>query len=262
VSQIVVQQVEASMAERAKGGKRGAGKRKTLSGIAGKNANEHDLRARSGGKLYFVEPEKREDLSGYKMSETKALRIMDLVGAGGSGAGGRGCWPKKTYPGEVSAPYTLRLVSKEGKRHEVEVSSRLLYENGRATGVQGIARDFDGETAAGSGAAASAKDGSRGTAGGRNRARTFNNIFDDRARIRGNFAGNDCIRRIRCTGRRRRSWKAGNRAAELTQRLLGFSRKQVFENPKILNVNDVVSEISKIAGPTLLGRAMLIFRWS
>ena len=45
--------------------------------------------------------------------------------------------------------------------------------------------------------------------------------------------------------------KAGNRAAELTQRLLGFSRKQVFE-PKILNVNDVVSEISKML-PTLLG---------
>jgi C4-dicarboxylate-specific signal transduction histidine kinase len=45
--------------------------------------------------------------------------------------------------------------------------------------------------------------------------------------------------------------KAGNRAAQLTQRLLGFSRKQVFE-PKILNVNDVVSEISKML-PTLLG---------
>jgi signal transduction histidine kinase len=37
----------------------------------------------------------------------------------------------------------------------------------------------------------------------------------------------------------------------LTQRLLGFSRKQVFE-PKILNVHAVVSEISKML-PTPLG---------
>jgi two-component system, cell cycle sensor histidine kinase and response regulator CckA len=45
--------------------------------------------------------------------------------------------------------------------------------------------------------------------------------------------------------------KAGNRAAELTQRLLGFSRKQVFE-PKVLNLNDAVTEISKML-PRLLG---------
>jgi CheY-like chemotaxis protein len=45
--------------------------------------------------------------------------------------------------------------------------------------------------------------------------------------------------------------KAGNRASEMTQRLLGFSRKQVFE-PKVLNINDVVSEVSKML-PQLLG---------
>lgn len=41
-----------------------------------------------------------------------------------------------------SAPYSLRLVGKNGRRCEVEVSSRLLYEKGQAVGIQGIARDL------------------------------------------------------------------------------------------------------------------------
>ena len=48
----------------------------------------------------------------------------------------------KKLTGTSSPLYTLRLVSKEGNRYEVEVSSRLVYENGHATGVQGIARDL------------------------------------------------------------------------------------------------------------------------
>jgi two-component system, cell cycle sensor histidine kinase and response regulator CckA len=45
--------------------------------------------------------------------------------------------------------------------------------------------------------------------------------------------------------------KATNRAAELTQRLLGFSRKQVFE-PRVFGLNSIVAETVNML-PRLLG---------
>jgi len=66
----------------------------------------------------------------------------------------------KKLTGKGSAPYTLRLVSKEGKRHKVEVSSRWLLKR-RATGVQGNRAGLDGETRLEAELTASAKDGKR-----------------------------------------------------------------------------------------------------
>jgi signal transduction histidine kinase len=155
----------------------------------------------------------------------------------------------KKLTGKGSAPYTLRLVSKEGQRHEVEVSSRLLYENGRATGVQGIARDLTERRRLEAELLQAQKMEAVGRLAG-GIAHDFNNIL---MIVRG--YAEILLERLHpedpLHGQAAQIMKAGNRAAELTQRLLGFSRKQVFE-PKILNVNEVVSEISKML-PTLLG---------
>ncbi len=122
VSLIVVQQVEASMAERGKAESVARESEKRYRELL-ENANDmiyvHDLEGN-----FISWNRKAEDLSGYKMSETKALRIMDLVAPEDRALAEEMLAKKLT--GRGSAPYTLRLVSKEGKRHEVEVSSRLL----------------------------------------------------------------------------------------------------------------------------------------
>jgi len=245
VSLIVVQQVEASMAERGKAENVARESEKRYPELL-ENANDmiyvHDLEGN-----FISWNRKAEDLSGYKMSETKALRIMDLVAPEDRALAEEMLAKKLT--GRGSAPYTLRLVSKEGKRHEVEVSSRLLYENGRATGVQGIARDLTERRRLEAELLQAQKMEAVGRLAG-GIAHDFNNIL---MIVRG--YAEILLERLHpedpLHGQAAQIMKAGNRAAELTQRLLRFSRKQVFE-PKILNVNDVVSEISKML-PTLLG---------
>jgi PAS domain S-box-containing protein len=245
VSLTVVQQVEASMAERCKAESVARESEKRYRELL-ENANDmiyvHDLEGN-----FISWNRKAEDLSGYKMSETKALRIMDLVAPEDRALAEEMLAKKLT--GRGSAPYTLRLVSKEGQRHEVEVSSRLLYENGRATGVQGIARDLTERRRLEAELLQAQKMEAVGRLAG-GIAHDFNNIL---MIVRG--YAEILLERLHpedpLHGQAAQIMKAGNRAAVLTQRLLGFSRKQVFE-PKILNVNDVVSEISKML-PTLLG---------
>lgn len=41
-----------------------------------------------------------------------------------------------------STSYTIEIIAKDGRRVPVEVSSRLIYENGVAVGVQGVGRDI------------------------------------------------------------------------------------------------------------------------
>jgi PAS domain S-box-containing protein len=245
VSLTVMQQVEASMGERSKAESVARESEKRYRELL-ENANDmiyvHDLEGN-----FISWNRKAEDLSGYKMSETKALRIMDLVAPEDRALAQEMLAKKLT--GKGSAPYTLRLVSKEGKRHEVEVSSRLLHENGRATGVQGIARDLTERRRLEAELLQAQKMEAVGRLAG-GIAHDFNNIL---MIVRG--YAEILLERLHpedpLHGQAAQIMKAGNRAAELTQRLLGFSRKQVFE-PKILNVNDVVSEISKML-PTLLG---------
>jgi hypothetical protein len=106
----------------------------------------------------------------------------------------------------------------------LEVSSRLRYENGHATGVQGIARDLNG-AAAGGGAVTGAKNGSGGApglAGGI--AHDFNNIL---MIVRG--YAEILLERLHLAdplhAQAQQIMKAGSRASELTQ--LGTQGGQV-----------------------------------
>src|SRR5258708_31336215 len=166
-----------------------------------------------------------EDLSGYKMSETKALRIMDLVAPEDRALAEEMLAKKLT--GRGSAPYTLRLVSKEGKGDEGEVSSRLLYENGRATGVQGIARDLTERQRLEAELLQAQKMEAVGRLAG-GIAHDFNNIL---MIVRG--YAEILLERLHpedpLHGQAAQIMKAGNPAPKGRRRLLAFARKQVFE---------------------------------
>jgi PAS domain S-box-containing protein len=245
VSSIVAQQVEASMTERSKAETVARESEERYRELL-ENANDmiyvHDLQGN-----FISWNRKAENLTGYKMGETDGLRLLDLVASEDHALVEEMLAKKLT--GKGSAPYILRLVAKQGQRHEVEVSSRLLYENGQATGIQGIARDLTERRRLEAELLQAQKMEAVGRLAG-GIAHDFNNIL---MIVRG--YAEILLERLHpedpLHGQAMQIMKAGNRAAELTQRLLGFSRKQVFE-PKILNLNNVVREISKML-PTLLG---------
>lgn len=210
------------------------------------NANDivyvHDLEG------YFLTwNRKAEDLLGYKIGEAKRLHVRDVVA------------PEdhvlvevlmaEKLSGNDTAPYSLRLVGKDGRRCEVEVSSRLLYEKGQAVGIQGIARDLTERRRLEAELLQAQKMEAVGRLAG-GVAHDFNNIL---MIVRG-YA--ECLlERLHpddpLHAQAEQIQKAANRAADLTHRLLGFSRKQVFE-PRVLELNAAVEEVAKML-PRLLG---------
>jgi PAS domain S-box-containing protein len=138
VSLIVVREVDASEAERSRAETATRESEERYRELL-QNANDivyvHDLTG------YLVSwNRKGEELLGYKMSETQGLHIRDVVAPEDLPIAEEMTIKKLT--GRNFPPYSLRLVAKDGRRCEVEVSSRLLYIRGKAIGVQGIARDL------------------------------------------------------------------------------------------------------------------------
>ena len=210
------------------------------------NANDivyvHDLEG------YFLTwNRKAEDLLGYKLEETKQLHVRDVVA------------PEdhvlvevlmvEKLSGNDSAPYSLRLIGKDGRRCEVEVSSRLLYERGEAIGIQGIARDLTERRRMEAELLQAQKMEAVGRLAG-GVAHDFNNIL---MIVRG--YAESLLERLHpedpLHAQAEQIQKAANRAADLTHRLLGFSRKQVFE-PRVVELNAVVEEVARML-PRLLG---------
>jgi len=241
----VVREIDASEAERSRAEARTRESEERYRELL-ENANDiiyvHDL------KGYFVSwNRKGEELLGYNMSETTGLHICDVIVPEDLARAEE--MTAKKLTGKSFPPYSLRLVSKDGRRCEVEVSSRLLYVRGKAIGVQGIARDLSERRRLEAELLQAQKMEAVGRLAG-GIAHDFNNILmivrgyaeNLQDRLHPNDSLNQHAGQI---------VKAANRAAELTQRLLGFSRKQVFE-PRVLQLNAVVSEIAKML-PRLLG---------
>jgi PAS domain S-box-containing protein len=246
VSSIILQQVQASVTERAKAEATARKSEERYRELL-ENANDmvymHDLVEGN----FISWNRKAEELTGYKMSETAKMHVRDIVAPEDYPLAEEMLAMKLT--GKNSPPYSLRLIAKDGSRRDVEVSSRLLYENGEAIGVQGIARDLTERRRLEAELLQAQKMEAVGRLAG-GIAHDFNNIL---MIVRG--YAEILLDRLHPAdplhAQAAQIMKAGNRAAELTQRLLGFSRKQVFE-PKVLNLNDAVTEISKML-PRLLG---------
>jgi signal transduction histidine kinase/CheY-like chemotaxis protein len=155
---------------------------------------------------------------------------------------------KRKLAGASETRYMLEVLTKAGRRRKVEISSRLIFEGGRAIGVQGIARDVTEERALEERMRRSQKMEAVGrTAGGV--AHEFNNLLTI---ITGHTElvlellppENPAREELIEIGR------AAERAARVTRELLTISRHRV-SSPRLINLNHLVSRMGVLLDPLL-----------
>lgn len=203
----------------------------------------HDLNGR-----YIMVNKAGEELIGYTRDEILQLRISDVVP--------RNCLDqiherlKEKLTDHSLTIYEVEAIRKDGSRVPIEVSSRLIYENGVPVAVQGSARDISERKRAEEALRASQLQLQQSQkleaigqlAGGV--AHDFNNM------LTAIIGYTDLsLRRVGLENPIRRNLeetkKAAERAASLVRQLLAFSRKQILE-PKVLDLNDVVKDMHKM----------------
>lgn len=203
----------------------------------------HDLNGR-----YTMVNKAGEALIGYTREEILQMTIADVVA--------RNCLDriqarlKKKLADHVPTIYEVEAIRKDGSRVPVEVSSRLIYENGVPVAVQGSARDISERKRSEEALRASQLQLQQSQkleaigqlAGGV--AHDFNNLL---TAILGYT--DLSLRRSDVEGPARHyleeTKKAAERAASLIRQLLAFSRKQILE-PKVLDLNVVVKDMHKM----------------
>jgi two-component system, cell cycle sensor histidine kinase and response regulator CckA len=203
----------------------------------------HDLTGR-----YIMVNKAGEDLIGYSREEILQMRISDVVP--------QLCLEqihqrlKEKLADHSLTIYEVEAIRKDGSRVPIEVSSRLIYENGVPVAVQGSARDISERKRAEEALRASQLQLQQSQkleaigqlAGGV--AHDFNNM------LTAIIGYTDLsLRRVGLENPIRRNLeetkKAAERAASLVRQLLAFSRKQILE-PKVLDLNDVVKDMHKM----------------
>lgn len=102
------------------------------------NANDliytHDV---DGNILSFNKAAERA--TGYAQEEARSLHVRDLVAPEHRDLAME--MTRRKLEGAPTTTYELEIVGKTGRRVPLEVSTRILYEEGRPVAVQGIARD-------------------------------------------------------------------------------------------------------------------------
>ena len=81
-----------------------------------------------------------EAITGYTNAEALTLNMADTIHPGQVGKAKKMIAAK--LAGENITAYELELIAKDGHTVPVEVNTRIIYENGVAVGIQGIARDI------------------------------------------------------------------------------------------------------------------------
>jgi PAS domain S-box-containing protein len=95
----------------------------------------HDL----GGR-YTSFNRAAEQLSGFSREEIIGKHFSNFVAPGNLKDVRENLCKKLDHEGETT--YEIDLITKDRRRVPIEVSSRLIYENGKPIGIQGIARDI------------------------------------------------------------------------------------------------------------------------
>ena len=203
----------------------------------------HDLNGR-----YLMVNKAGEELIGYSRDEIMRMRICDVVSRGDLDR--IHARLKKKIADHSPTIYEVEAIRKDGSRVPIEVSSRLLYENGVPVAVQGSARDITERKRAEAELRTSQLQLQQSQkleaigqlAGGV--AHDFNNM------LTAIIGYTDLsLRRVGLENPIRRNLeetkKAAERAASLVRQLLAFSRKQILE-PKVLDLNDVVKDLHKM----------------
>jgi two-component system, cell cycle sensor histidine kinase and response regulator CckA len=204
--------------------------------------NAHDIIYSHDLKGNFTSINKAgEYITGYSQDEALGLSVSDTVA------------PEylhkaremlaKRLAGEEATAYELEIVAKDGHRIMVEVNSKLVFQVGVVVGMQGIARDITHRKYLEDQLRQSQKIEAVGRLAG-GVAHDFNNLltaingYSSLAlqRLDANHPIANYLVEIK---------KAGDHAANLTRQLLAFGRKQMLQ-PRAINVNDVVTDISKM----------------
>ncbi|MGC2235427.1 MAG: PAS domain S-box protein [Pyrinomonadaceae bacterium] len=150
---------------------------------------------------------------------------------------------ERKLAGEEETVYELEAIAKDGRRVAIEVNTKLVFQDGVAVAVQGIARDVTERKHLEEQLRQAQKMEAVGQLAG-GIAHDFNNLL---TAING--YSELTLRRLQAEDPLRPNIeeikKAGDRAASLTRQLLAFSRKQVLQ-PKVLDLNTVVIELEKM----------------
>jgi len=180
-------------------------------------------------------------ITGYTHAEALALNITQTV-APECLATAREMLTAK-LAGERVTAYEMDIIAKDGHRITVEANTKLVYHDGVAVGIQGIARDVTERKLLEEQLRQSQKMEAIGQLAG-GVAHDFNNLL---TAING--YASLALQRLE-DGHPIRSYleevkKAGDRAANLTRQLLAFGRKQILQ-PVAVNLNDVVTDMNKM----------------
>jgi two-component system, cell cycle sensor histidine kinase and response regulator CckA len=182
-----------------------------------------------------------EQITGYTREEARTMNIAETV-APEYLEKARSMLARKLEENKETV-YDLEIIAKDGHRIAVEVNTRLVYRDGIAVGVQGIARDIRERKHLEEQLRQSQKMEAVGRLAG-GVAHDFNNLLTVI-----NGYSELTLRRLQpedaLTGYLEEIKKAGTRAASLTRQLLAFSRKQVLQ-PKVLDLNAVISDVGKM----------------
>jgi two-component system cell cycle sensor histidine kinase/response regulator CckA len=179
-----------------------------------------------------------EALTGYSREEALGLNILAIV-APEHRQTAREMMDRK-IGGEAKTTYELDIVTKEGLRVPLEVSTRLIFQMGKPVAVQGIGRDMTERRRFESRLLQSQKMEAIGRLAG-GVAHDFNNmltVITGYSQWMLDELGPDS----ELAESALEILLAANRAAALTNQLLAFSRNQVLQ-PIIVDLNTLVEEI-------------------
>jgi PAS domain S-box-containing protein len=189
-----------------------------------------------------------QELTGYSNEEALKMNFAEVVTPGHLDKT-RQMLSRKAVA-DVATVYELEIITKSGGRAELEVSSRTILDEGKAVGVQGVARDIterkrmqDALRASQIQLEQSQKLEAIGRLAG-GIAHDFNNLltailgYSDLS-LRHLDPGTPVARHVEEVK------KAAQLASSLTRQLLAFSRKQILE-PKLLDLNHVIRDMNKM----------------
>ncbi|HKP46804.1 MAG TPA: PAS domain S-box protein [Pyrinomonadaceae bacterium] len=182
-----------------------------------------------------------EQITGYTREEALQMHFIDVIAPQYLEKATQILTRKLS--GETMTVHELEIIAKDSRRLTVEINSHPIYRDGVAVGMQGVARDITERRRLEQELRQAQKMESVGRLAG-GIAHDFNNLITIINGYTGlllkHFDKNDPL-----TEKLEEIKKAGDRATSLTYQLLAFSRKQLLQ-PKLLNVNSIVTEMEKL----------------